>query len=89
MRCTHLVVAHGCHNAVSTGIKGSFDHPFLCPRNADNRACIFGANGIVELDIVSRRSTRMKMNSASANLVVVLIRNQSMLCVNQYPTEFR
>lgn len=92
-------MAHRCHDAVCASVEGPLDHPFLCVGNADNGASTFGANGIVELDLISILVTtkeRSKVQSCKLNfrgmrtyLVVVVVRNQSMLSINQNPAKLR
>lgn len=50
MHCTYCSVAHGREDAVSTGVKGSFDHPFLTPGDSDDGDSAFRSNSIGELN---------------------------------------
>jgi hypothetical protein len=65
---------------VSTGIKGTLDHPFFGPGHTDNRASTLVADGISELSIGV--NIRSQVQLTGTNLVIVAVVNQSMFGVN-------
>jgi hypothetical protein len=79
-------MAHGCHDAVSACVEGALDHPLLTPGDADDRACPFGSDGVVELvvELVYRNNMRLETGTY---LIVIRVRDQSVLGIDEDPAE--
>jgi hypothetical protein len=78
-------------------VERPLDEPLLSPGDTDKRAGALGRDGVVELQetdiIISSSSTlseiqnrKIKQNT-SANLIIILIRDQPVLAINEDPAE--
>lgn len=85
---TYSVVAHGNHHTMGTAVQRPLDHPLFTPGHADDGACAFRGNGRGELyEQVSMYSVGVEQRTMATNLIVVLVRDQAVLGIDQNPGE--
>lgn len=80
---------------MGTSVESTLDHPLLGTGDSNNGADAFGSDGVVKLCLCQLLEQALRCFASqcglgsSANLIVVVIGNKTVLGINQNPAELR
>lgn len=84
---TYSTVAHGGHDSVSSRIESPLDEPFFTTGDTNHRRRSSGHDGNIEL-FACQRCYPTRETGLCTHVIVIPVRDQAVLGVNECPVEF-